>query len=231
MTPVVDIVIKSYPTDYQWLAYCLKSIAKYCRGFNDVIVMLPRSHPLNLTLEKVVLLDAPEGYLAQQVAKLNADKHTQADFVLHVDSDMVFTREVTPDYFFKDGKPIWAIGDFDPVSKLAWYHVMAKCLQEAPEHEFMRKCAVIAPRWLYSEFRGFIEARHGMSMDAYVMSQPGHEFSEYNCLGFFSWLKHREAFHWHDTLKDGVPEWPWSQKWSWGGLTPDIKAELERITA
>jgi len=228
--PCVDIVIKSYENDYGWLAYCLKSIARYCTGFNNVIVMLPRSHPIDLTLEKVVLLDTTESYLGQQVCKLNADLHTQADYILHVDSDMVFTRPITPDYFFRGKRPIWVIGEFDSVSKHAWYHVMAKCIQDAPPFEFMRKCAVIVPRWLYAEFRAFIEATHGMSMETYVMSQPGHEFSEYNCLGFFAWIKHRESFYWHNTATEGVPDWPWQQFWSWGGLTPEIKAELDRIT-
>tara|TARA_R110000868_G_scaffold64854_5_gene194624 strand:- start:997 stop:1686 length:690 start_codon:yes stop_codon:yes gene_type:complete len=228
MPPTVDIVIKSYPPDYGWLAYCLKSIAKYASGFNDVIVMLPRSAPLNLTLEKTVYLDTPEGYLQQQVAKLNADLHTGADYVLHVDSDMVFTRSFSPKDFFHAGKPIWSIGPFDPESKKAWYHVMAKCLQECPPYEFMRKCAVLVPRDLYAKLREFIEQTHCISMDAYVMSQPGHEFSEYNCLGFYAWLKHRDRFHWQEI--NGKEDWPWIQHWSWGGLTPEIRQKLEEIT-
>ena len=224
------IVIKTYPKDYGWLAYCLKSIAKYCTGFSEVIVIRPREHPLGLTAETEVPVDIPEGYLSQQVCKLNADLHTKADFVLHVDSDMVFTRPVTPDYFFHEGKPVWVTGSFDSISKKAWFHVMAKCLQACPPAEFMRKCAIIAPRWIYAEFRKFIEATHNMTMEAYIMSQPGHEFSEYNCLGFYAHLHHPEAFHWVDLDKEPTPDWPFVQKWSWGGLTPEIRAELEQIT-
>jgi len=239
----VDIVIKSHPADYQWLGYCLRSIQKFATGFNQVIVMLPRSAPLKLTAETVVYLDVDENYLSQQVAKLNADQHTKADYCLHFDSDMIFTRPVTPDYFFKDGKPVWTItqwGDIPGrVEKKAWFHVMAKALQECPPCEFMRKCAIIAPRWLYPEFRKFIEETHGITMDAYVMNQPGHEFSEYNTLGFFAWLKHREKFHWHDTEIDGVPEWPFKQYWSHSGMkheghhgpTHAEKAEIEAILA
>jgi hypothetical protein len=233
VTPTVDIVIKSYPADYPWLAYALRSLQKFATGFNDIIVLLPKSSPLNLTAEKVVYLDAPEGYLQQQVAKLNADRHTQADYIVHWDSDMIATAPFTPDIFFHNGRPVWTMtpwGDMPgQVEKKAWYHVMAKCLQECPPYEFMRKCAIIAPRWLYAEFRAFIEATHGMTIEAYVMNQPGHEFSEYNCIGFFAWLKHRDKFHWHDTTKDGVTAWPWKQFWSWSGLTPEIKAEIETL--
>lgn len=228
----VDIVIKSFAPDYGWLAFCLRSIQKFATGFNKVIVMLPRSAPLTLTAEDVVLLDSSESYLSQQVAKLNADHHSEADYILHIDSDCCLTAPLTPDYFFKNGKPIWVITPFDAApedEKKAWLHVMVKCLRQMPPYEFMRKNVLIVPRFLYIEFRKFIEQVHGCSMDAYVMSQPGREFSEYNCLGFFAWLKHRDVFYWHDTTIDGVPEWPFRQGWSWGGLTSKIREELEGI--
>ncbi len=231
--PSTAIVIKSYPKDYEWLAYALRSINKFCTGFSEVIVMLPRSNPLALTVETTVLLDTQEGYLHQQSCKLNADYHTQADYILHWDSDMIATRPFTPDFFFHDDKPIWAVTPFDNAAedeKKAWLHVMVKCLREMPPFEFMRKCAVIAPRWIYPLFREFIQQTHKVSMEQYVTTQPGHEFSEYNCLGFYAWLYQRESFHWHNTDTDGIPDWPWRQFWSWGGLTPEIKAELDEIT-
>jgi len=226
--PTVDLVIKSYPADYQWLSLCLRSIQKFATGFNQVIVLLPRSDPLPLTAETVVYLDAPEGYLAQQVAKLNADQHTQADYIVHFDSDMVFTRPVTPDFFFKDGKPIWVVTPFQDKEMRAWMHVMVKCFHKMPPYEFMRKCSIVAPRWIYAKFREFIQDYHGVTMEQYVMNQPANEYSEYNCLGFFAWLHHREVFHWHDTEIEGC-DWPFRQFWSWGGLTPEIREEIESI--
>lgn len=243
MTPVVEIVIKSYPKDYEWLSYCLRSIQKFCHGFNGVVVLLPKSAPLVLTAEKVVLLDVEEGYLSQQVAKLNADHHTKADYILHFDSDMIFTKHVTPEFFFRDGKPVWTITPWwdlekgreeQPLvanTKKPWFGVMAECLLECPPYEFMRKCAVIAPRWIYKDFRDFFLKEHKVSMEEYVMNQPPNRFSEYNCLGFFAWLNHRDKFYWNDTTVDGFPTWPFMQKWSYGGLTPEIRAEFERILA
>lgn len=230
----VDLVCKSYGKDYPWLSFALKSVQKFCTGFNQIMVLLPRSEPLNLTAETVVYLDTQESYLHAQVAKLNADLHTEADYLVYFDSDMVFTRPINPRFFFREGKPIWVMSPWDSLykggEKKAWYHVMAKCLQEAPPYEFMRKCAVIVPRHVLQGFRDFIQRTHGCSMDHYVVSQPGNEFSEYNCLGFYCWLFHRDEFYWHDTSKEGVPVWPFKQFWSWGGLTPEIRTELENIT-
>ena len=232
--PSTCIVVKSYPKDYPWLAYCLRSIQKFCTGFSEVIVMIPREHPLPLTKETVVLMDAAESYLSQQVAKLNADLHTEADYIVLMDSDCIFTRKVTPDYFFYHGRPAWTVTPFSECSdteRKAWLHVMVKCVQKMPEHEFMRRNCIIVPRWIFPLFRKFIQDTHGMTMEQYVMSQPGHEFSEFNCLGFYAWLNHRDEFHWHDTSIDGIPKWPFQQRWSWGGLTPAIREEMEKVLA
>lgn len=213
------IFIRSYERDFKWLSYCLRSIQKFAMGFSEVIVAIPHGQTLHLTAETVIHVhDGQPGYLCQQADKLNADHHTQADYILHIDSDTYFTAPVTPDFFFKDGKPIWVITPFDKAEddeKRAWLHVMVKCLREMPGHEYMRKNVMICPRELYSLFREFIQVEHGMSMEAYVMNQPGHEFSEYNCLGFFAWLQHRKDFYWWDTTIDGVLKWPWVQGWSW----------------
>lgn len=232
----VSIFIKSWEPDFCWLAYCLRSLQKYARGFHEIVVAIPEQANLKLTLEKVVKVHDPDdgqGYLRQQVHKLNADRHCSGDYILHIDSDTVFREPVTPDTFFRDGKPRWFITPMDRAGKdekKAWFHVMAKCLQRAPEYEYMRKCTVIAPRWAYAEFRAFIQVEHGMTMEAYVMNQPGREFSEYNCLGMFLHHFHPEKFYWHDESKEGIPQPMERQFWSWGGLTPKIREELEAIT-
>lgn len=214
------IVIRSHAPDFPWLNYCLRSIQKFATGFSEVIIMVPESqaHLLaHLTAETVVpVFDGQPGYLCQQRDKLNADMHTKADAILHFDSDMIFTKPVTPAFFFRDGKPIWVVTPFKDKEMRAWLHVMVKCLHQMPPYEFMRKCAVVAPRWIYAEFRQFFKSYHGMTMDDYVMNQPGHEFSEYNCLGFFAWLNFRDKFYWHDTEIEGC-DWPFRQFWSHSG--------------
>lgn len=233
-TPRTAIFIRSYAADLPWLSYCLRSIHKFATGFTNIILAVPDTELhlfRHLTAEWVIAVhDGKPGYLAQQAAKMYADNHTEADAILHFDSDMIFTAPVTPEFFFKGGKPVWVITPWTTIygdEKKAWFHVMAKALRECPPYEFMRKCAIVAPRWIYAEFRTHMEKVHGVPLDAYIMNQPGHEFSEYNCLGFYAWLYHRDKFHWHDTTIDGVPIWPFRQFWSWGALTPEIRNEME----
>lgn len=234
-----SIFIRSYRNDFPWLRYCLRSIQKHLVGFCDIIIAVPAKDVellSHLTVEKVIGVtdDGTNGYMQQQSDKMHADLHTQADYILHVDSDMWFTRPVTPDFFFRDGKPIWVMTPWSAMGKdekRAWMHVMTKALQDFPPYEFMRKCANMIPRWLYADFRSHMEQLHGVPLQSYILNQPNHEFSEYNAIGFYAWLHHRDKFYWHDTTVDGIPSWPFKQAWSWGGLKPEIIAEMERDLA
>lgn len=230
----VDIVIKTYPPDYPWLAYALKSIQKFATGFRDVIVMHPRAHTLPLTKEKLVPVDYEENYLTQQVAKLYCDNHTDADFILHFDSDCVLQKPVTPETFMRDGRALWYWRPWEHCcedEKKAWMHVMVKCLRAFPPGEFMRKSTMMIPRFAYAAFREFMQKTHGWPLDAYIANQPAHEFSEYNCIGAYLHQYHHDRISWHNEIEDGVPEPNERQFWSWGGLTPEIRKELELITA
>lgn len=226
---IADIFIKSYPGDFPWLGFCLRSLLKYARGFRQTIVVIPPGHGLNLTQESVIEIEEQQpGYLFQQVCKLNADRHSSAEYIWHIDSDCILKRPVTPDEFMVNGKPRWLITQWNDCleSKRNWFHVMAKCVQETPKHEFMRRHGLLIPRFAYGAFRDFIQQTHKLTMEAYVMNQPAHEFSEFNCIGFYLHQFHHEAIHWQDT-REGLPDNPIEQAWSWGGMT---EAERERLT-
>lgn len=231
------IFIRSYNKDFEWLSFALRSIHKFASGFKEIVIAVPIGHEhglRHLTAERLITVhdDGSNGYCNQQESKLNADLHMAPDVthILHIDSDTILIRPVTPDTFMREGKPIWMITPWEAMKggdeKKAWFHVMCKCLQECPPYEFMRKVTPMVPRWAYAAFREHIQKLHGISMTQYVMSQPNREFTEWNCLGFFLWLYHRDSFFWWDTTVLGVPEKWEDQRWSWGGLTQEIKNEF-----
>ncbi len=249
-----DIFIKSFPKDYEWLSYCLRSIGKFCSGFRQVVLVVPkdgtrpftdlRLHdkflPLSAGDIPIHLLSRQEygdGYMEQQVVKLSADTWSDADYILHLDSDTIFTLPVTPKTFMEGGKPRWIITDFTnatPDEKKAWMHVLAKWMGKPSQFEFMRTHPFMFPRWLYEKIRQFCFRTHGMTLDKYIMSQPGHEFSEFNCAGAYAYEFHRDKFSWFNTSENPPETWPKgtvSQKWSWGGLKPEIREEWEKILA
>lgn len=210
VTHSVDIFIKTRSHDYHWLDWCEKSIERFSKGFIKLHVVddfradsAPRRSPSERYSFHYVQPKEP-GYLWQQVCKLYADQKTDADFILFMDSDCVFTRNVTPEDFIKDGKPIWQYTPLDQArpDQHVWAPVMEKFLGKKPEHEFMRRHPFIVPRWAFEELRTFCKYRHGKSLEDYIMGEAdvsnglALNFSEWNCLGFFLWEHHRERIHW-----------------------------------
>jgi hypothetical protein len=236
-----DIFIKSFPGDYEWLEYCLRSIAKFATGFRNVVVIVPKMSmdggiwPPGMGTVSVRIIDVEEpqnGYLFQQVCKLNADKYTDADFVLFMDSDCIFTRPVTPETFMRDGKIMWLMTPMDKAredQRAAWISVMTKWMNKAPEYEFMHRHPFMFPRWFFEKIRGFCASQHSQALDNYILKQPGRAFSEFNCAGFLAYEHFRDRFEWINTATDQVPPATVLQNWSPAGLTEATKAELEAI--
>lgn len=226
-----DIFIKTHPPDYEWLVYALRSIKKFSSGFRRVVLMsedteIPDTDPNNLKIKAP--LETEDGYLDQQVKKMYADFHTNADFILHTDSDCLFTKPITPQTFFRNGKPIWMMTRYGETDT-PWKPITEKFMQRPVEFEFMRRHPQLVPRWLYAKFREYAFKTHGQPLCDYIKCQPLRAFSEFNALGAYAYEFHRDAFTWVDTAKDEWPELVLDQRRSWGGLTPEIKAEWDKI--
>lgn len=233
-----SIFIRTYHADLGWLSYCLRSIQRFCSNFKEVVITIPegQKHLLShLTAERVIgVYDAQPGYKGQQVSKLTADIHTDSQFVLHCDSDCIFTKPVTPQTFMRDNKALWywrPWKDCADEERKAWMHVTTKLLQSFPPGEFMRKSTMMIPRFGYAALREFIQKTHGIPMEAYLMNQPNNEASEYNYMGAYLYEHHRERVAWHNESVDGPPPSNELQFWSYGGLTEEIRNKMEAILA
>lgn len=236
-----DIFIKSYPADYPWLKYCLTSVAKFVAGVRRVELVTPKagarewwdgSYFVDLHVTEIDE-HCEDGYLSQQIFKLYADTFSDADLFLYIDSDTIFTRPVTPKTYFNflSQKISWMMTPWAK-TETPWKPIVEKFLGQPVEFEFMRRHPTIVPRWLLVELREFCLKQHGIPLDQYVMSQPHRAFSEFNVLGAFAYAFHRDKFHWVNTEEVPEKEWPpltVLQKFSWGGLTDEVKAEFEKI--
>jgi hypothetical protein len=242
--PVCDIFIKTYPEDYEWLKYCMRSIDKFCTGFRRIAMMspykdCPRPEPMVKRDHLFVLgvdSDRDPGYLWQQSVKLHADQHTDADFIIFADSDCVFTKPVTPADFIRDGKPVWVMKPMSEAredERKAWAPVIEKFMGHYPERHMMVRHPFIVPRSVLPEMRQFCKYRHGVELSDYIMAQavPGQPlaltFSEWQCLGAFAFEHQHDKFTWVHEKDAGEP--CVHQEWSHGGLTDAIRAKLEQI--
>jgi len=232
-SPLCDIFIKTYPQDYVWLKFCLQSINKYASGFRKIWIISPEDVPMigQLGYEwKVMNEECPDGYLAQQIHKLYADVITdyQADYILHIDSDTLFTRPVTPQSFFRNDKLIWYYTPYKEV-ETPWQPITEKFMGDKVENEFMRRLPIMMPRWIYSNLRTFCSDTHGQILSDYIRQQPSRAFSEFNALGAFAWKFHHDHFAWVNTLEGKMPEPLARQFFSWDGITDPVKEEIENI--
>jgi hypothetical protein len=229
-----DIFIRSYAKDFPWLHHALRSIQKFATGFRDIVIVIPDTDDLScLTLERVVKVkDTMDGYLAQQITKLRSDQYTDSDLILVTDSDTLFTELVTPESFMRDGKPIWFMTPWSE-EMLAhpgtreWFFVMKNFFGEDPPAEFMRRQPFMFPREVLKGLRDFCYAKFEKSIDDYV--RDAGKFSEWNILGMYCWLHHREKFYWMDTTVECPPE-KCHQFWSYAPIEDDM-GEINRILA
>ena len=241
MNTATDILIKSCKKDADWLVFSLRSIQRFCTGFRQVVLLFPEAEkdaltPLNITSEKVFFTqDRPDFYLWQQVEKMRAYAYTDATFVTFVDSDVMFTKPCSPQDLLHEGKPIVL---YTPYSVLVdqsgnpttpWQKTTEAALKRAVEFEFMRRFPMTASLRLLHEFDAFMVETHNQSVESYVMSQR--TFSEFNSLGAFAYYFQPESCHFVNTEPQPIPPPVARQGWSWGGLTPEIRAEMEALLA
>ena len=224
-----DIVIRSYHGDFKWLGYALKSINMRAKGFRDIHVIVPegQGHALkHLTVEKVH--ECPvysDDYLGQQITKLMADTYTDADYILHFDSDTIFTQDVTPENFVVDGKTIQYHEPYSKLPGCPWQPIVAEVLGWTPENEFMRRFPFVYPRWIYRKLRGFLEEKYFVPIERMIMERPYRSFSEFNIIGEYAWTKYHDQFEWRDPLTD--PTYV-RQFRSWDGIDAHIE-EVKKL--
>jgi hypothetical protein len=228
MPASADILIRTYPGDFCWLWHCLSQIERHAKGFRRVHIVVPEGDagPLG-HLTKEIIHECPryqDDYLGQQVTKMLADTFTDADIILHMDSDVMLTRDTSPEDLMEDGQVVLYHEPYEKTGS-PWQSVVAEILGWIPEHEFMRRHPFMYPRWLYGEVRRLIEQIHGMPFDRYVISRPHRSFSEFNVLGAVAWKYFHGRFVWRLPENGQVHA---RQFWSWGGIDA-ARAELEEL--
>ncbi|MEU6666026.1 hypothetical protein [Streptomyces sp. NPDC046727] len=209
MTRTLDIVIRSFHRDRRWLALALRSIAVFASGHRRVVVVVPRSSLGRMDREEIesdrvrlrVCRDYADDYLGQQITKLHADLYTDAEVILHLDSDQVFVApcDLTA-RLFDHGRPRMA---FDSRSTRpatdGWRQCPAAFLGEPVEPDVTSPPPVVVPRDVYAAVRGWCRHAHGMPIDRYALTAGVGLFCEFALLRGFALTRERERYAWVDT--------------------------------
>lgn len=232
----VSIFIRTYRADIKWLDYCLKSIHKNLTGCGEIVICIPtgQEHLLkSLTAEKVIVCKTyKDDYIGQQVSKLEAYRHCKGEYILFVDSDVVFFPGADVRDYFKDNLPVILYDKYENVGEaIVWKPVVEKLFKETVNFEFMRRAPQLFHKKTLENF-----SKSFSDIENYAISQPHRKFSEFNILGFYAWKNERENYKFieakfttgsHENEIDSLPQNRSKQFWSWSGLTQSERNEIE----
>jgi hypothetical protein len=212
-----SIVIITYDKDLEFLKYSLKSIAKFCRFYNEVVVVIDQHENDCLQTQKYlesigqkyfINNDAkhiPIGYIRQQHMKYFMEEYLDdADYVCSVDSDNIFYGDNKPSCFFKNGLPIIGMQKWSDMPNKSFKQCTNETLGFNSDYNFMRRMPLVYPLWLFKEVRDYIEAKHSQGFLSYFKNLR--YTSEYNILGAYAYRFHRDSFYWVDVIKN-KEEW------------------------
>lgn len=228
----MEILIVTYGPDAPFLDYCLKSIQKFATGFAGVTVLAPYSDaaligPLcdkyGAHMKNDYRSKPPLGFLDHMVAKCFADEWCpDAEFILHVDSDCVFTEPVTPEDYFVDGKPVLLIEPFSKIGPGNWKPVTDSVMKIDSKYETMRRHPAVHYRDVYPALQRHVEAAQQMGFRDYVLTRKSDfpwGFSEFVALGQIALSpERRDRYHFIDLSQESAPKHKLHQFWSKWGL-------------
>ncbi len=197
---MVSIYIRTYKRDIAWLDFCLQSIQRNLKGWDEIVVCIPAGQEHHLRY---------------------------AEGVRIVDSDLVFLPGASVDDYMEGGKPrILTCKWPNPpdVASRRWRPVVAKLFGEDPPCSFMQGHG--ARLFRKSSLEAF--SRRFPAIDDYARRQPRNAFSEFQFLGFFIFQSERSDYAWTELSESPLPLYHARQYWSVDGLTPAVLAEMAK---
>lgn len=222
----VEILIVTYAKDIPYLVHNLRSILKFASGFSGTTLVVPNDeYKLFYGYTGTCKVkhyerteDRSKWQIHAQVQKCMADKYCpDADFILHTDSDCIFTEPVTPNDYFLNEKPVMLIEEYSRLKGDPWKATVDKALEIDAKYETMRRHPQVNPRSIYPLMRLRVQGKHKMSFEQYVLNQRGEfpfGFSEHNTIGAYALEFFPYMYHWIDLAKEKAPKEKLRQYWS-----------------
>lgn len=239
-----DFFCVTFSRDLGWTKYLLRSTARWATGFRSMVIAVPRQDEeafkqliAPFPFARIVLFDEPagvHGHVQQMYFKCIADTYTDADYIIHIDSDCVFTEPVSPDRWFTEGRPDVLFRYWKDCPGIPWQGVTEIALNFSCPVETMFSFPFVFPREIYDTLRRHIARVHNKSFRDFVFTAKGSHgawqpFCEFNTLGNWCLHAHKELFHWYYVLthwkRTGV-----TQNWTYWNVNDHI-AQLEHVTA
>ena len=250
------ILIRTYYKDFPWLHFCLRSIKKFCTGF-DVKIVVPRVRTEALQNIEASLFEnihyydfvPNKGMMTAMNAALDADLICpDSDYIFFLDCDCIFTKPVTPADYFHNGLIVLPVVPFSELAKSAdegermratlWPSTVEVAIGWKPFMSTMCRMPVIHHRSVFSATRAMIQTHTGKRPLDYLLSFDNEfpwKFSEFETIGAIA----DTSPLYQEVGPDYDPRIPFglhSAKfknvncyWSHSGITQQVRAEMEYI--
>jgi hypothetical protein len=232
-----SILIVTFRRDIEFCTFALKSIAKFAAGFLETVVVVPESDKelfgaLHATYNfklRPVPEPAGKGMLNQMLVKSTADSFCpQADFILHFDSDYIFTAPVTPETYFRDGKPVLVCNPYENVTEAGhrqWQRVAQNAVGFAVPFDTMCRLPIIHLAEVYPKLRAHVENHTGLPLEEFIMggrAEYPQSYAEFPTIGAIALHFFRDEYTVVDLSKEPEPKNPIMRGWSHGGMDHEM---------
>lgn len=239
----VDLFVKTWSGDFQWLYYCLESVKKFATNYNELIIIVPEHEKQKFADMNYVLPERTQifyvkeeghGYLFQMYIKMQAHKYSNADYIKYLDSDCIFNKPFDAHSLIYDGKPEMLMTKYlDEAGNnklghgICWKAPTEETLRQKVDYEFMRRHIICYHRQTLVDFEEWFvhDLKQWVAFRNFDQS-----FSEFNVLGAFAYIYQNDKYKFVDTDKDWIyVDQQVNQYFSHGGiqgLEPQIKDVL-----
>ena len=187
------------------------------------------------TRHKRVISDAfGIGYEIQKAAKCDWIQWSDAEAVFQIDSDMVLTGPLHAEQLFEAGHPIWFRKPWEDCAQKhtkywksgnLWFYKL-----EDSQYSYMASYGRLITRELAVTFMEHVNEAYKCSLYRLYTNINYPSLSEYELLGLYADLYELEkdyVFYNPVTNRKALP--PLRAFWSWGGITDEVKSEIEHL--
>lgn len=246
----IDCVYCTYRKDLPWINYSLRLLRWHLEGSYGIVV---RAEADCEDLVKQWKLPGrwtyyqpwPDGYAFSMYQKEISDQHSDADLLMLWDSDHMLLERTDFSCFLENGKPIIRYREWDDdlndnllaTAKRIWSPPVERLLGRPLDRDYMWAPPFVFHRSTFVACRNRIEEVTGLPFyDAVYSGVPySHQNflqhrmvnCDYEVLGCFAANFESDRY----VLKHYEPNKPWPVRvyWSHGGLSREIKAELDAL--
>ena len=207
---VLDVFYVTYLHDLEWFQWSLASVKKNLKGFRKIVAVAPEQDAhLFSQIEGVEWHFIPDwsgkGYFWQQWVKMRAWSFTDAELIMHVDSDVMFLAPTETQELMDGDRPCWMWQNYSELpTDVPWQKPTEDACKFACSREFMRAFPFIVDRRTHEKSETVLVGNHGYSLEHYVRTAS--VFSEFNCMGAIAWSEQHDLYSWFNTGKGG--HWP-----------------------